>query len=178
MKIFCQDLKDQAMKIINYEKKEMIPVTGKKKETHENKKIVTYVNKNFVQMKMIKKNLNYSKKSEIIVIIQENIEEQHIVSAICATKYQKKVPVVFHNGSTYDYHFIIKLNLKVIFIAWEKILKNTLLYLYQLKKSMTMVKQIKRSMAMVKQLKRSMTMVKQLKRSMEIIKRLKQLYTG
>ena len=27
MKIFCKDLKDQAMKIINYEKKEMIPLT-------------------------------------------------------------------------------------------------------------------------------------------------------
>ena len=27
MKMFCKDLKDQAMKIINYEKKEMIPLT-------------------------------------------------------------------------------------------------------------------------------------------------------
>ena len=39
MKIFCKDLKDQAMKIINYEKKEMIPLTNKEKETHENQKI-------------------------------------------------------------------------------------------------------------------------------------------
>ena len=31
MKIFCEDLKDQAMKIINYEKKEMIPLTDKEK---------------------------------------------------------------------------------------------------------------------------------------------------
>ena len=37
MKMFCKDLKDQAMKIINYEKKEMIPLT--KKDTHENHKI-------------------------------------------------------------------------------------------------------------------------------------------
>ena len=28
MKMFCQDLKDQAMKIINYEKEEMIPLTN------------------------------------------------------------------------------------------------------------------------------------------------------
>ena len=27
MKIFCKDLKDQAMKLINCEKKEMIPLT-------------------------------------------------------------------------------------------------------------------------------------------------------
>ena len=39
MKIFCNDLKDQAMKIINYEKKEMIPLTDEEKETHENQKI-------------------------------------------------------------------------------------------------------------------------------------------
>ena len=28
--------------------------------------------------------------------------------AIYNTKYLKKIPIVFHNGSTYDYHFIIK----------------------------------------------------------------------
>ena len=39
MKIFCKDLKDQAMKITNYEKKEMIPLTDKEKETHENQTI-------------------------------------------------------------------------------------------------------------------------------------------
>ena len=38
MKIFCEDLKDQAMKIINYEKKEMIPLTNEEKETYENQK--------------------------------------------------------------------------------------------------------------------------------------------
>ena len=32
MKIFCKDLKEQAMKIINYEKKEMIPLTDEEKE--------------------------------------------------------------------------------------------------------------------------------------------------
>ena len=34
MKIFCEDLKDQAMKIINYEKKEMIPLTDEEKESY------------------------------------------------------------------------------------------------------------------------------------------------
>ena len=28
--------------------------------------------------------------------------------AIYNTKYLKKIPIVFHNGSTYDYRFIIK----------------------------------------------------------------------
>ena len=48
MKIFCKDLKDQAMKIINCEMKEMIPLTYEEKESYENQEIVIYVKKNFV----------------------------------------------------------------------------------------------------------------------------------
>ena len=47
MKIFCKDLKDQAMKIINYEKKEMIPLTDKEKESYENQKICHICEKEF-----------------------------------------------------------------------------------------------------------------------------------
>ena len=36
MKIVSEDLKDQAMKIINHEKKEMIPLTDEEKESYEN----------------------------------------------------------------------------------------------------------------------------------------------
>ena len=39
MKIFCDKLKDQSMKIINYEKKDMIPLTNEEKEIYENQKI-------------------------------------------------------------------------------------------------------------------------------------------
>ena len=41
----------------------------------KNKKYATYVKKSFVMIKMKKINLNYIKKLEIIVIIQENLEE-------------------------------------------------------------------------------------------------------
>ena len=73
MEIFCKDLKDQAMKIINHEKKKIIPLTDEEKEVHEIKKFVINVKKNFVRIKTMKKN------SEIIVIIQENIEKPPIV---------------------------------------------------------------------------------------------------
>ena len=36
MKIFCKDLKDQAMKIINCEKNETIPLTEEEKQSYEN----------------------------------------------------------------------------------------------------------------------------------------------
>ena len=47
MKIFCNDLKDQANRIINYEKKEMIPLTDKEKESYENQKICHTCEKEF-----------------------------------------------------------------------------------------------------------------------------------
>ena len=48
----------------------------------KSKRNATYVKKNFVKIKMKKRNLNYTKKLEIIVIIQENLEKQLIVFAI------------------------------------------------------------------------------------------------
>ena len=58
MKIFCKDLRNQAVKIINYEKKKKIILTDEEKESYEIRKIVIYAEKNFVQIKIIKKNLN------------------------------------------------------------------------------------------------------------------------
>ena len=46
------------------------------------KKNGTYVKKSLVMIKMKKINLKYTKKLEIIVIIQENLEEQLIAFAI------------------------------------------------------------------------------------------------
>ena len=80
MKIFCNDLKDQAMKIINCEKKEMIPLTNEEKDHMKIKKFVIYVKKNLIMIM----------KSVTTVIIPENTEELHIISVIYAIKYQKR----------------------------------------------------------------------------------------
>ena len=40
---FCKDLREHATKIINYKKKDMIPLTKKKKKIIIIKKFVTYV---------------------------------------------------------------------------------------------------------------------------------------
>ena len=50
MKKFCKDLREHATKIINYEKKDMIPLTKKKKKTIIIRKFVTYVKKNLIRM--------------------------------------------------------------------------------------------------------------------------------
>ena len=39
MERFCKDLRIQAMKIINYEKKEIIPLTNEEKESYEKQKV-------------------------------------------------------------------------------------------------------------------------------------------
>ena len=57
MEKICKDRRDQAMKIINYEKKETIPLTNEEK-SYEKQKILIYVKKNFVLIKIMKKNLN------------------------------------------------------------------------------------------------------------------------
>ena len=47
VKVFCENLEDQAMKIINYEKKEMIPLTDEEKESYENQEICHICEKEF-----------------------------------------------------------------------------------------------------------------------------------
>ena len=57
MKIFYRDLKSQAMKIINYEKKEIIPLTDKEQESYENQKVCYICKKELCTDKNNKKEL-------------------------------------------------------------------------------------------------------------------------
>ena len=47
MEMLSNDLKEQAMKIINYEKKELIPLNNEEKELYENQKICYICEKEF-----------------------------------------------------------------------------------------------------------------------------------
>ena len=51
---FCKDLREHATKIINYEKKDMIPLAKKEEENYNSQKIiikfVTYVKKNLIKV--------------------------------------------------------------------------------------------------------------------------------
>ena len=56
-------------------------------------------------------------------------EYRGAVHSMCNLKYSvpKRIPIVFHNGSNYDYHFIIKefkKNLKNNLFVQENLLKN------------------------------------------------------
>ena len=45
--MFCKDLRNQAMKIINYEKKKMIPLTDEETESYEKQKVCYICEKEF-----------------------------------------------------------------------------------------------------------------------------------
>ena len=70
MKNFCLDLREHETKIINYEKKEMIPLKKKKRKSIISKKFVIFVKKDLVPTMTIKNII----RLEIIVTILENIE--------------------------------------------------------------------------------------------------------
>ena len=97
MKRFCKDLKDPATKIIDFKKKTMIPLT-KEEEDNYNKENTCYI---------CKKDFNNDKVRDHCHFTGKYRGAAHNT---CNLRYKipKNVPVIFHNGSTYDYHFIIK----------------------------------------------------------------------
>ena len=103
MKNFCLDLIEHATKIINYEKKEMIPLTKKEEKKH-NKQEVFYIYKKGFSTD------DSNRKFKVRDHCHYTGKYSGAAHDICNLRYKipKEIPVVFHNGSTYDYHFIIK----------------------------------------------------------------------
>ena len=108
MKMFCNDLKQQVNKIINYEMKAMIPLTNEEKESYENQEICHISEKEFCTDKDNKK--EFKLKRKVRDHCHYTGKYRGAALSICNLRYKisKEILVVFHNGSTYDYHFIIK----------------------------------------------------------------------
>ena len=53
MKCFCKNLEKRTIEIINYGKKEMIPLTDEENKSYEKQKFVIYAKKNLILIKMI-----------------------------------------------------------------------------------------------------------------------------
>ena len=140
-----KDLKDQAMKIINYEKKEIIPLTDEEKEFYEKQKVCYICKKEFCTDKNNKKEFKlYHKVRDHDHYTGKFRGAAHNICNL-RCKIPKEIPVVFHNGFTYDYHFIIKQlaeEFKSNFDCLGENTENILLFLYQLKKSLIMIKQL------------------------------------
>ena len=102
MKKFCKDLKEHATRIINYEKKKIISLTKEEKINYNDQQICYICNKE----------LDKSDKKHLKVRDHCHYTGKYRGAAhnICNLRYKvpKEIPLVFHNSSTYDYHFIIK----------------------------------------------------------------------
>ena len=101
MEMLCKDLIEQAMKIINYEKKEIIPLTNEEKESYKNQKIYFICEKEFSTDRKhlkVRDHCHYTGKYRGAAHSDCNLHY----------KIPREIPVVFHNGSTYNYHFIIE----------------------------------------------------------------------
>ena len=111
MKKFCKDLREHAMKIINYEKKRMVSLTTEEK-IHYNKQKICYICKKEINNNDTTESSSLERKKQQKVKDHCHYTGKYRGAAhnICNLRYKvpKEIPVVFHNGSTYDYHFIIK----------------------------------------------------------------------
>ena len=103
IKKFCTSLREHTKNIIDFEKKKMLPLTKEELKLYKIQKYVIFVEKE--SQSLLKKTIE---KSEIIVIIQ--VLSRGAAHNICNIKFtvSNEIPAVFHNGSNYDYHFIIK----------------------------------------------------------------------
>ena len=102
MKKFSKDLKEHASKIIDYEKKKMIPLTTEEKIYRNKQKICYIYKKEFSN--------NEKKNYKVRDHCHYTGKYRGAADTICNLRYKvsKEIPIVFHNGSIYDYHFIIK----------------------------------------------------------------------
>ena len=123
IKKFCKDLREHSTKIINYEKKKMISLTTEEK-VHYNKQKVCYIcEKEFddtdKKQQKVRGHCHYTRKY------------RGAAHNICNLRYKihKEIPVVFHNGCTCDYHFIIKELAKELEGNFECLGENTEKYI-------------------------------------------------
>ena len=101
MKKFCKDLKEHATRIINYEKKKIISLTKEEKINYNDQKVCYICKKEFDTID--------KKNYKVRAHCHNTGKYRGAAHNICIRyKVPKKIPVVFHNGSTYNYHFIIK----------------------------------------------------------------------
>ena len=132
MKKFCKDLREHSTKIINYEKKKMISLTTEEK-VHYNKQKVCYICKKEFDNNDTTKSSSLERKKQQKVRDHCHYTGKYRGAAhnICNLRYKipKEIPVVFHNGSTYDYHFIIKELVKQFEGNFDCLGKNTEKYI-------------------------------------------------
>ena len=98
MKRFCKDLMDHATKIIDFKKKTMIPLTKEEEDNYDEENTCYIYKKDFNNDTKVRDHCHFTGKY------------RGAAHNMCNLRYKipKNIPLIFHNRSTYDYHFIIK----------------------------------------------------------------------
>ena len=100
-------LSDRATEIINYEEK-MIPLTNKENKSYKEQKVCLICQKKFCYEE------NEKSKFELYHKVKDHCHQTGTFRGAAHSIYNlsyklpKTIPVVIHNGSTYDYYFLIK----------------------------------------------------------------------
>ena len=97
MKRFCKDLKDHATRIVDFKRKFITPLTKDEEDSYD-KKNTCHICMKDLDSDKVKDHCYFTGKYRGAAHNTCNLE----------CKIPKNIPVIFHNGSTYDYHFIIR----------------------------------------------------------------------
>ena len=105
MKRFCKSLREHAKNITDFEKKKMLSLTKEALKSHQGAKVCYTCGKSI--LKKLSKSINYRKVRDHCHYAGKYRGTAH---SICNLKFNVPIekPVVFHNGSNYNYHFIIR----------------------------------------------------------------------
>ena len=118
-KVFERFRREHATKIVDYEMKKMITLTTEEKIYHNKQKICYICKREF--------NNNEKKNYKVRDHCHYTGKYRGAAHNICNLRYKvpKEIPMVFHNGSIYDYHFIIKELVKELEGNFECLGENT-----------------------------------------------------
>ena len=105
MKKFCESLREHSKNITDFEKKKTVTVNISRIKITSRCKSVLYLWKK--NLKIFSKSINYQKVRHHC---HYTVKYRGAAHSICNVKFNvpNETPVVFQNGSHYDYHFIIK----------------------------------------------------------------------
>ena len=108
IKNFCGELKELGTKIVNYEQKEMTPLTSNDVTLYRIQKQCYICVKAFCYDKKQEKRFKFYKKVRDHCHFTGKF--RGAAHCICNLRYKvpHEIPVKIHNGSNYDYHLIIK----------------------------------------------------------------------
>ena len=111
MKKFARALKIMAKIIIDTPQKSMTPLTDEENRNHERSNLCHICNEKFIHDK---ENEKYHKYFKVRDHCHYTGKYRGAAHSKCNLQYKvkerkgnKETPVVYHNGSKYDYHFII-----------------------------------------------------------------------